>query len=112
MPETYDRCPKYRWQGTLAAIAGLEIKHRAAEHLHQSFEELIAKLPRDGSADSTDINRLNELIPAISKFYLPHMKVENELVFPVAERLLTATDIEQFSDEKRGRRRRARLKRR
>jgi hemerythrin-like domain-containing protein len=95
----------------LAAIAELEIEHRAAEHLHQSFEDLVTKLPRDGSADPEDIDQLNELIAAISKLYLPHMKVENELVFPVAERLLTAIDIEQFSNEMRGRRR-AQLKRR
>jgi hemerythrin-like domain-containing protein len=89
----------------LAAIAELEVEHRAAEHLHQSFEELVAKLPRDGSADSKDINHLNELIAAISYLYRPHMKVENELVFPLAERVLTPTDIERIGDEMRGRRR-------
>jgi hemerythrin-like domain-containing protein len=94
----------------LAAIADLEFEHRSAEHLHQSFEALVAQLPRDGSADSKDINQLNELIAAISNLYRPHMKVENELVFPLAQRLLTSTDIEQLGDEMRDRRR-VRLKR-
>jgi hemerythrin-like domain-containing protein len=88
----------------LAAIAELEAEHRVAEHLHQSFEELAAKLPRDGSADSKEINQLNELIAAISSLYRPHMKVENELVFPVAERVLRPADIERIGDEMHGRR--------
>lgn len=91
-------------QEALAAIAELELQHRTAEHLHTEFDALVARIPRDGSTEMRDIDRFAELVTGLTALYRPHIHTENEIVFPVAARVLPAADIQALGMEMRSRR--------
>lgn len=88
----------------LAAVGELETQHRAAERVHADFEALVKQLARDGSAEAGHIRRFQELVNALTSLYRPHIRIENELVFPVAARVLPAGEIQALGAEMRARR--------
>jgi len=91
-------------QEALAAMAELETQHRSAEKLHAEFGRVVEGLPRDGSADGKDLDRFRELISELTTLYRPHILLENNFVFPVATRVLPASEIQTLGDEMRTRR--------
>jgi len=92
-------------QETLDAMDQLESQHRTAEQLHREFDNLIARIPRDGSADSYDLERFNDFTTELTSFYRPHIELENSLIFPVAQRVLSPGQIHAIGQEMRERRR-------
>lgn len=91
-------------QDALAAMAELESQHRTAEQFHAEFDQLVGCLPRDGSADAKELDRFNELVTELTTLYRPHILLENNLVFPVAARVLPASEIQALGEEMRTRR--------
>lgn len=89
----------------LAAAAALEDEHRTAEALHGEFDALVLLTPRDGSADLKQVDRLGELTAHLAALYRPHIRVENEIVFPAAARVLTPHELSSLGAEMRERRR-------
>jgi pyridoxamine 5'-phosphate oxidase len=98
-------CGAVAGREALDAMQELESQHRTAEQLHLEFDNLIARLPRDGSADSHDLDSFNELTTELTSFYRPHIELENNLVFPVAQRVLSPAEIHAIGQEMRERRR-------
>ena len=92
-------------QEALDAMDELESQHRTAEQLHRELDSLIARIPRDGSADSYDLESFNQLTVQLTSFYRPHIELENNLVFPVAQRVLSPAEIYAIGEEMRERRR-------
>jgi hemerythrin-like domain-containing protein len=88
----------------LAAVREMEAQHRTAEGIHAEFESLIAVMARDGSAEAGHLCRFQELVVALTALYRPHIRVENEVVFPVAARVLPAAEIKALGAEMRARR--------
>jgi pyridoxamine 5'-phosphate oxidase len=91
-------------QDALAAMAELESQHRTAEQLHAQFDELVGKLPRDGSADAGDLDRFSDLVAELTTLYRPHILLENNFVFPLAAEVLPASEIQALGEEMRARR--------
>ncbi len=91
-------------EDALAAMAELESQHRAAEKLHTEFDQLVRDLPRDGSADAKDLDRFSDVVIELSTLYRPHILLENNFVFPVAARVLPASEIQALGQEMRARR--------
>lgn len=89
----------------LDALGKLETQHRHAEEIHCEFEYVAGDLPRHDSCETTKIERLDSLVKALCDLYRPHMRFEDELVFPVAARLLLPSDIQAIGEEMRARRR-------
>lgn len=75
-------------EDALAALAALETEHRVAEGVHAEFDELVGWLPRDGSAGVKEIDLFNELVTELADLYRPHIRVEDEIIFPAAARVL------------------------
>ena len=88
-----------------AAMAELESQHRTAEEMHQQFDEFVLTLPRDGSADARELDCFSELAAELESFYRPHILMENNVVFPIAGRVLPASEIQALGKEMWGRRR-------
>jgi hemerythrin-like domain-containing protein len=88
-----------------SAVAELEAQHRAAELAHAEFDALAGRLPRDGSAEAGDVDRFTELATALSDLYRPHIRVEDELVFPAAARGIPPSVLAAIGEEMRARRR-------
>lgn len=91
-------------QDALDAMAELESQHRNAERLHEEFDSLVARLPRDGSADKTELDRFGESVGEINALYRPHILLENNFVFPVAARVLPNSEILALGQEMKERR--------
>lgn len=89
----------------LAAADELELQHRSAERLHAELDALVARLPRDGSARGAEVDRFGGLVALLAALYRPHIRVENELIFPAAARVLPAEEILALGEEMRARRR-------
>jgi hemerythrin-like domain-containing protein len=88
----------------LAAVREMEAQHRRAEVIHAEFESLVASMPREGSDGAGHLQRFRELVVALTALYRPHIRVENEVVFPVAARVLPAAEIQALGEEMRARR--------
>jgi hemerythrin-like domain-containing protein len=88
----------------LAAVREMEAQHRRAEVIHAEFESLLASMPREGSDGAGHLQRFRELVVALTALYRPHIRVENEVVFPVAARVLPAAEIQALGEEMRARR--------
>ncbi len=88
----------------LAAMTELESQHRTAEKLHTEFDEFVSTLPRDGSADARELDCFSSLVAELKTLYRPHILLENNFVFPVAERVLSASEIQGLGEEMRARR--------
>jgi len=91
-------------EDALAAMAELELQHRAAEKLHTEFDEFVSTLPRDGSADARELDCFSGLVGELTMLYRPHIMLENNFVFPIAGRVLPASEIQGFGEEMRARR--------
>lgn len=89
----------------LAALAALETEHRVAEGVHSEFDELIERLPRDGSAAVEEIYLFNELVTELADLYRPHIRVEDEIIFPTAARVIPSDTLLVIGEEMRARRR-------
>lgn len=78
--------------------------HKKIENQLCALEQVAGKL-RDGSCQTRKIERLDALVAALCALYRPHMRIEDELVFPAAARLLLPSDIQAIGEEMRARRR-------
>ncbi|MBD0326816.1 MAG: hemerythrin domain-containing protein [Pyrinomonadaceae bacterium] len=90
---------------SLAALAALETEHRVAEGVHAEFDELVEWLPRDGSAAVKEIYLFNELVAELADLYRPHIRVEDEIIFPAAARVIPSDALSIIGQEMRARRR-------
>ena len=103
--------PRLREQGgsagqdALAAMSELESQHRSAERLHAQFDELVGNLRRDGSVEEKELDRFGDMVAELTTLYRPHILLENNLVFPVAARVLPVSAIQALGEEMRNRRR-------
>jgi hemerythrin-like domain-containing protein len=88
----------------LAAMAELESQHRVAEKLRTEFDEFVSTLPRDGSTDARELDCFSSLVAELTMLYRPHILLENNVVFPIAGRVLPASEIQELGDEMRARR--------
>lgn len=89
----------------LAALAALETEHRVAEGVHAEFDELVEWLPRDGSAGVKEITLFNELVTELADLYRPHIRVEDEIIFPTAARVIPPDALSIIGQEMLARRR-------
>jgi hemerythrin-like domain-containing protein len=103
-PRLRERCGA-GGEEALAAMAELESQHRGAEKLHLEFDEFVLSLPRDGSADARELDCFSELAAELTTLYRPHILLENNFVFPIAGRVLPASEIQALGAEMRARRR-------
>jgi hemerythrin-like domain-containing protein len=92
-------------EDALAALASLETEHRVAEGVHAEFDELVEWLPRDGSAGVKEIYLFNELVTELADLYRPHIRVEDEIVFPTAARVIPSHALSIIGQEMKARRR-------
>lgn len=82
----------------LGALDRLEAEHRTAEQAHAHFDAVLA-------ASDLDVDELERCVAALVALYEPHMRLENEVIFPAAARALPPDEIRALGLEMRARRR-------
>lgn len=91
-------------RGVLVEIDRLRGEHRENEVLHRETEELFAKWIAEGALHGADRNRLRAATARMEKIYKDHIRIEEQLVFPRAKKVLAPAAIFAMSEEFKTRR--------
>ncbi len=82
----------------------LEKDHLLAGSLHADVEELGRRYLAKGSLESTGVEAFRKAVASLASIYKQHISIEDDLVFPLAARLLSPTDKAAIADEMAARR--------
>jgi hemerythrin-like domain-containing protein len=82
----------------------LEAEHRWANPLHAEVEQLGVKYLSERSLSKPEADRFRAAIRDLQSMYERHIRIEDNVIFPLAARLLTEQDKSAIADEMAGRR--------
>ena len=87
-----------------AEIGRLTADHELAATLHAEVEQLYARWMRDGSLPAAEAAQLEAVSKKLAHLYRDHIRVEEEIVFPEAAKLLDRGDLAAMGAEFKARR--------
>ena len=88
----------------LAEVNRLEREHFEAEALHKESAELYAQWMADGELQGPDRSRLRAATTRLEQIYREHIRIEEEVVFPRAKKVLDRSAVAEMGQEFRKRR--------
>jgi hemerythrin-like domain-containing protein len=91
-------------QSALAKLDDLEKEHRWAAPLHAEVERLGRKRLSGAILSPAEIEGFRKTVFDLASMYREHIRVEEDLVFPTAARLLPGTDKAEIAKEMAARR--------
>lgn len=91
-------------QSAFATLDKLEDDHRWAISLHDKVETLGAKYLSTGNLSDDEIAEFRTLVASLTSMYKEHIRVEEELIFPLAARMLSDSEKTAIANEMAGRR--------
>lgn len=91
-------------QSAFSRLDQLEEEHQWAAPLHAKVERLGAQYLSTGGLSSPEVEEFRKSVASLASMYKQHIGVEDELVFPLAARLLSDADKSAIADEMAGRR--------
>ena len=91
-------------QSALSKLGELEEDHLRAATLHSEVERLGGLCLSKGSLSRADAERFRATVATLMSMYREHILVEDQLVFPVAARLLSQPDQMSIAREMAARR--------
>jgi len=86
-------------EAAIKMLDPLEKEHQHANALHSIVEQLGRKLLSEGILSPDDMRRFRESVAELASIYKEHIRIEDEVVFPVAGRLLAANDKAAIAEE-------------
>lgn len=92
-------------ESAFSKLNQLEEEHRWAAPLHAEVERLGGQYLSTGVLSSPEVEAFRKAVASLTSMYEPHIGVEDELIFPLAARLLSDADKLAIADEMAGRRR-------
>jgi len=96
-------------EAAIKRLEPLERDHLLAASLHAEMEELGQRYFAVGSLESTGVDEFRKAIVSLVSLYKQHISIEDDLVFPLAKRLLSVADKAAIADEMAARRKLASL---
>jgi hemerythrin-like domain-containing protein len=91
-------------ESAFSKLERLEEEHRWAAPLHAEVDRLGAQYLLTGSLSSSEVEVFRKAVASLASMYKQHIGVEDELVFPLAARLLSDADKSAIADEMESRR--------
>lgn len=91
-------------ESALGSLEALEGEHRWAETAHAEVEALGNKCLANGSLSPAESEVFREAVGGLASMYAEHIRIEDDLVFPVAARLLSDPDRAAIANEMAARR--------
>jgi hemerythrin-like domain-containing protein len=91
-------------KAVLASVDSLEEDHERAQELHDEADRLGQAWLASGTLAAADAARFTVILARLSELYRGHIEVEEHEVFPVAARLLDASEREVIGGEMAARR--------
>lgn len=91
-------------EAVLAAVRDLEKEHRWAAPRHAEVERLGRRWLSAGRLTEAEAAEFRKAVSELEAMYREHIRIEDEVVFPVASRLLSPQDRAAIGKEMAGRR--------
>jgi hemerythrin-like domain-containing protein len=91
-------------EAAIRKLEPLEHDHLLAGSLHAEMEELGQRYLAAGSLEPTGVDAFRKAIVSLVSIYKQHISIEDDLVFPLAERLLSDADKAAIANEMAARR--------
>ena len=91
-------------EAALEALDPLERDHRRADSLHAQVDRLGRKCLEKGSLSSKDAREFSQAVAELASIYKEHIRIEDELVLPVAGKVLSAQEKAAIASEMAARR--------
>jgi hemerythrin-like domain-containing protein len=91
-------------QDAIRTLAPLEQEHRRADALHADVDRLGRACLEHGPLSTEDARLFREAIAELLSIYKEHIRIEDEVVFPVAGRVLSHADKSAIAGEMSARR--------
>ena len=88
----------------VARLDALERDHRLADSLHAEVDGLGRRALEHGPLSALDARRFRDHVAKLAAIYKEHIQIEDEIVFPVAGRLLSESDKRNVAAEMAARR--------
>lgn len=91
-------------QSAFATLDRLEADHRWAEPLHAEVERLGVHYLETGALSAAEVELYRASVARLISMYKQHITVEDELIFPIAKRLLSDSEKSAIANEMADRR--------
>jgi hemerythrin-like domain-containing protein len=92
-------------KSALASLDALEQEHRRADSLHAQVEVLGRRCLEHGHLSIADANEYQQAVAELASIYKEHIAIEDDVVFPIAGRILSAAEKVTIGEEMAARRR-------
>ena len=86
-------------KAAIQMVERLEADHRVAEDHHDAVDALGGRWLREGTLSAGDARALREHLVALERLYRRHIAVEDQELFPIARRVLTAAELGAIGHE-------------
>jgi hemerythrin-like domain-containing protein len=83
----------------LATLDALELDHRRTDSLHAEVDSLGRRCLEQGHLSDSDSQRFREAVADLISTYKEHIRIEDEVVFPVAGKVLAQTEKTAIAEE-------------
>ena len=91
-------------EAALETLDPLERDHRRADSLHAQVDGLGRKCLQGGSLSSEGAREFDQAVAELASIYKEHIRIEDELVFPVAGKVLSSAEKAAIAAEMAARR--------
>jgi hemerythrin-like domain-containing protein len=91
-------------KSALATLDALEQEHRRADSLHAQADMLGNRCLEQGYLSIPQANDFRRAITELTAIYEKHIRIEDEVVFPIAGRILSQADKATIAEEMSARR--------
>lgn len=91
-------------EAALGRLDPLERDHRRSDRLHAQVDRLGRKCLQDGSLSSAEAGEFAQAVRELASIYKEHIRIEDELVFPVAGKVLSSEQKAAIAGEMAARR--------
>ncbi len=93
------RVQEPKMQPVLDKIEELKQGHREADADHQQVDEYVQQWLSQETLPQETAQGLSEVLNRLSDFYQTHIQIEETTIFPLAEKMLDASEIEAIGRE-------------
>jgi hemerythrin-like domain-containing protein len=91
-------------KNALEKVEALERDHREADALHRQVDELGARWLGAEELSAADFAKFRDSVASLAEIYPQHIQVEDQVLFPAAERALSPEQKAEIAAEMAGRR--------
>jgi len=91
-------------EAAFSRVEKLEEEHRFAALLHEAVERIGTEYLSNGNLADGEITDFRRSVASLAAIYKQHISIEDELIFPLASRMLSASEKQEVASEMAGRR--------